>query len=498
MYRSRHNEDLDRRALNFLSSVDIDDKILYYDILCTKAHVIMLYEIRILTKEELASIVNELDRVLRHPEKLVKEGFEDIHEALETHLIRKIGVDVGGKVQSGRSRNDQVITDIRIKARDDLIDILFHLINLVRLLVQKAGENLNSVMPLYTHLQEAQLGNFGHYLLSYCSALLRDVGRLISLYDSVNESPLGSGPIGGSTLPLNRRRTAKLLGFKKIISNTIDATSSRDFMIEFMSDITSIMITQSRIAQDIIIWSSQEFSFVEISDKHASSSSAMPQKKNPDPLELMRSKTAIVIGNLTGIMAILKSLPSGYTRDLQDTKVPFWNSIDITKSSLEIMKDIIDSLKIRKDEMAKASNSSYAISIDIAEVLVMKERLPFRTAHLLVGSLVNKAFKKKSSLKSLDIGEIKEILQKLKISIAPDKLIRIIKETDSQRSLSIRRSLGSPNPKEQIKSLREYRMLLRKYFNLLQKRKHELESTIENLTKTINHIIKSNSGIKYK
>ena len=485
MYRSRHNEDLDRRALNFLSSVDIDDKILYYDILCTKAHVIMLYEIRLLNKDELASIVNELDRVLRHPQKLEKKGFEDIHEALETHLIRKIGVDVGGKVQSGRSRND-------------LIDILFHLINLVRLLLQKAGENLNSVMPLYTHLQEAQLGNFGHYLLSYCSALLRDVGRLISLYDSVNESPLGSGPIGGSTLPLNRRRTAKLLGFKKIISNTIDATSSRDFMIEFMSDITSIMITQSRIAQDIIIWSSQEFSFVEISDKHASSSSAMPQKKNPDPLELIRSKTAIVIGNLTGIMAILKSLPSGYTRDLQDTKVPFWNSIDITKSSLEIMKDIIDSLKIRKDEMAKASNSSYAISIDIAEALVMKERLPFRTAHLLVGSLVNKAFKKKSSLKSLDIGEIKEILQKLKISIAPDKLIRIIKETDSQRSLSLRRSLGSPNPKEQIKSLREYRMLLRKYFNLLQKRKHELESTIENLTKTINHIIKSNSGIKYK
>jgi argininosuccinate lyase len=197
-------------------------------------------------------------------------------------------------------------------------------------------------------------------------------------------------------------------------------------------------------------------------------------------------------------MTILKSLPSGYTRDLQDTKIPFWNSIDITKSSLEIMKDIIDSLKIRKDEMAKASNSSYAISIDIAEALVMKERLPFRTAHLLVGSLVNKAFKKKSSLKSLDIGEIKEILQKLKISIAPDKLIRIIKETDSQRSLSIRRSPGSPNPKEQIKSLREYRMLLRKYFNLLQKRKHELESTIENLTKTINHIIKSKSKSRPK
>jgi argininosuccinate lyase len=288
------------------------------------------------------------------------------------------------------------------------------------------------------------------------------------------------------------------LGFKKIISNTIDATSSRDFMIEFMSDITSIMITQSRIAQDIIIWSSQEFSFVEISDKHASSSSAMPQKKNPDPLELTRSKTAIVIGNLTSITTILKSLPSGYTRDLQDTKIPFWNSIDITKLSLEIMRDIIDSLTIKKDKMVKASNNSYSISIDIAEALVMKERLPFRTAHRLVGSLVNNAFKKQISLKSLGVTDIKEIVQDMKISIEADKLIRIITDTDSQRSLSIRRSLGSPNPREQIKSIRKYRMLLRKYVNDLQKMKRELASTEETITKTISHIIKSKSKSRPK
>src|SRR5206468_10136803 len=283
---------------------------------------------------------------------------------------------------------------IRIKARDDLIAILFHLINLVRLLIQKAEDNLNSVMPLYTHLQEAQLGNFAHYLLSYCSALLRDVSRLISLYDRVNESPLGSGPIGGSNLPISRKRTAELLGFKKIISNTIDATSSRDFMIEFMADITSIMITQSRIAQDIIIWSSQEFSFVEISDKHASSSSAMPQKKNPDPLELMRSKAAIVIGNLTSIMTILKSLPSGYSRDLQDIKIRFWNSIEIVSSSLVMMRNIIDSLEVKKEAMLKASNIGYAVSLDIAELLVLKHKLPFRTAHKLVGALVSKSMRK--------------------------------------------------------------------------------------------------------
>jgi argininosuccinate lyase len=223
----------------------------------------------------------------------------------------------------------------------------------------------------------------------------------------------------------------------------------------------------------------------------------MPQKKNPDPLELTRSKTAIVIGNLTSIMTILKSLPSGYTRDLQDTKIPFWNSIDITKSSLEIMRDIIDSLTIKKDKMVKASNISYSISLDIAEALVMKEGLPFRTAHRLVGSLVNNAFKKKISLNSLDVTDIKEILQEMKISIEADKLIRILTETDSQRSISIRRSLGSPNPREQIKSIRKYRMLLRKYVNDLQKMKRELASTKETITKTISHIIKSKSRPKY-
>jgi len=212
---------------------------------------------------------------------------------------------------------------------------------------------------------------------------------------------------------------------------------------------------------------------------------------------LTRSKTAIVIGNLTSIMTILKSLPSGYTRDLQDTKIPFWNSIDITKSSLEIMRDIIDSLTIKKDKMVKASNISYSISLDIAEALVMKEGLPFRTAHRLVGSLVNNAFKKKISLNSLDVADIKEILQEMKISVEADKLIRILTETDSQRSISIRRSLGSPNPREQIKSIRKYRMLLRKYVNDLQKMKRELASTKETITKTISHIIKSKARAKY-
>jgi argininosuccinate lyase len=495
MYRSRHKQDLDKRALNFLSSIDIDDKILYYDILCTKAHVIMLHDIRLLSKDELIEIVNELDRILHHPEKLSKEGFEDIHEALEAQLIRKIGVDVGGKVQTGRSRNDQVITDIRIKARDDLIDITFQLNNLVRLLLQKSEENLNSIMPLYTHLQQAQIGNFSHFLLAYCESLMREIDRMFSLYNRINQSPLGAGPIGGSIFPIDRKMTAKLLGFDNLISNTIDATSSRDFMIEFVSDLSSIMITLSRIAEDMIIWSSQEFGFIELHDKHASTSSAMPQKKNPDPFELIRSKTAIVIGNLTSILTILKSLPSGYSRDLQDTKVPFWNSVDIVSSSLEIAYDVIASLIVNKDVMTKASNTNYAMALDIAEVLVMNHKIPFRIAHKLVGALVSTAMNKKDgkSLKYLSSSDITEVLEKMKIKMPPGKLIQIIENSTPQKSIANRRSEGSPSPQQQIKTIKNYKLLLEKYDSEVAKKKKNVDSSKENITNTIN-LIKTKSS----
>ena len=490
MYRSRHKEDLDRRTLNFLSSIEIDDKILFYDILCSKAHVIMLYRIRILNKVEFATIVNELDQILRNPQRLIREGFEDIHEAIEAHLIRKIGADIGGKIQTGRSRNDQIITDIKIKARDDLTRIIAHLVNLIRLLLHKSEENLDSIMPLYTHLQQAQNGNLAHYLLSYSESLLREVERLFSLYKRINQSPLGAGPIGGSLLPLDRKMTARLLGFENTVSNTIDATSSRDFMIEFLSDISSIMITLSRCAEDLIIWSSAEFGFIEIHEKFTSTSSAMPQKKNPDPLEMIRSKTGLVIGNFTGIMIILKALPSGYSRDLQDTKISFWNSIDTVSLSLEILTDIIASLGVNKDVMAKASKTSYATAFDIAEVLVIRHKVPFRTAHKLVGALVAKGIRNKEEVPfmSLSNSDVKVILEKMKVSMPPVKLIHIIRDTTPQKSIANRRSEGSPNPRKQMEIIKKYRILLDSYHNQLEKKKKNVEHVQENIIDVINQI----------
>ena len=490
MYRSRHKEDLDKRTLNFLSSMDTDDEILYYDILCTKVHAVMLYKIHILNRDEISQLIRELDSVLRNPQRLTREGFEDIHEALETHLIKKIGIDIGGKVQTGRSRNDQIVTDIRIKARGDAINILVHLIELVKALTAKSERNLDSIMPLYTHLQQAQIGNFAHYLLAYADALLREIDRLLSLYDRINQSPLGAGPIGGSLLPIDRNMTAKLLGFENIISNSIDATSSRDFMIEFASNMASIMITLSRISEDFIIWSSQEFGFIETSDRHASTSSAMPQKRNPDPLELTRSKTAIAIGNLTTIMTILKSLPSGYSRDLQDTKIPLWSSVDLVLSSLAVMTNVIEHLSVKKDVMIKASNKSYAISLDIAEVLVTRYKVPFRAAHKLVGALVSLSVKKKDEIpfKSLTSSDIKDILSKETV-ITVDKVIKAIREIDSKRSVNIRHSKGAPNPTEQRRIIKQRKLLLQRYSNDVQKKKESIAIVKENITNTIKTII---------
>lgn len=492
MYRSRHKEDLDKHVLNFLSSMEFDDKVLYYDILCTKAHLIMLHEIELLTSDELSDIERELNSILRHPEKLRKNGFEDIHEAIETHLISKLGTDVGGKVQTGRSRNDQIITDIRLMARDGLIIIIHHLIKLARILLEKSEHNLDSIMPLYTHLQQAQIGNFSQYLQSYSESLIRELDRSFSIYKRLNISPLGSGPIGGSLFPIDRRMTAKLLGFDNIVLNTIDATSSRDFMIEFLSSMVSIMITLSRIAEDLIIWSTEEFGFIEVHDKHASTSSAMPQKKNPDPLELIRSKTALVIGNFTSVMTITKSLPSGYNRDLQDTKIPFWNSVEIVSSTLQILSDIIRALKVNKKAMIRASNTSYAISLDIAEELVMKHRVPFRSAHKVVGALVKKTITNNDSIpfRSLTDLDVVVILKSLKVEVPPEQLIRIIKESNPHKSITSRRSEGSPNPHKQVKAMQKYRNILDKYFDEAHKKQSSIKKSLDSITETIN-LIKS-------
>jgi argininosuccinate lyase len=491
MYRSRPKGNLEPESLNFMSSLQVDNEIASYDILGTQAHVIMLYEKNLLRLEILKKILCELQILRRNPKQLEMKGCEDIHEALETHLVKKLGIEVGGRIQTGRSRNDQVILDVRMKARDEINSISSKIIILIERILRKAEENLDSVMPLYTHLQQAQIGNLAHYFLAYSEQLFRDLERLSFAYTGINKSPLGSGPVGGSTIPIDRKRTALLLGFEGLITNSIDATSSRDAILELMSTLSILMVTLSRIAEDIIIWSTQEFGYVEIADNFASTSSAMPHKKNPDPLELVRSKTALVAGNLLTAITILKGLPSGYSRDLQDLKVVFLNSLSVVSSSLGISDAIIKSLMIHKRRMKQTVLDSYASSIDIAEQLVMKKGLAFRTAHRLSGSLVKLAISKKMvPLSSLSKHELEPIIVETSSHLKVEELLKILAEVTPEKSVLLRSSEGSPNPVQQKLAIKLLKVRAQKYSDKLAKRRKHLNYALDSLENVVSSYTK--------
>ena len=361
MYRSRLGNKLDEITLDYVSSISDDDEIAFYDIVGSQAHTIMLYENKIITKNESKKILSALES-LRKKKLEKKSEAEDIHELIESLVIKSAGPVSGGKMHTGRSRNDQVSLDIRMKIRDD-INLLCHcLIDTIEALVSLAQTHQKTVMPLYTHLQQAQVGFFSHYLLSYADALFRDLDRLYVTYGRVNESPLGAGPIGGTSIPINRKSTAKMLGFHGIIENSIDATGTRDFVAEFVSVVAILMTNLSRVSEDFAIWSTSEFGFIELSDEFSSPSSVMPQKKNPDMLELTRGKTAQVIGNVTTVLAALKGLSSGYNRDLQQIKSTIWTTSKIGISALIVIKLMLLTVSVNKTKMKKATESGYLIA----------------------------------------------------------------------------------------------------------------------------------------
>jgi len=466
--------------------MNIDNEIISFDIMGTQAHLVMLYEKGLLEVKPLKKILNELEILLQNPDKINRLGFEDIHEAIETHLVKKLGIEIGGSIQTGRSRNDQVILDVRMKARDELNIIYSKITSLIDSILQKAEQNLGSIMLLYTHLQQAQIGNLSHYLLSYSDQLFRDLDRLYLTYTRINKSPLGSGPVGGSTIPIDRERTAMLLGFDGLVTNSLDATSSRDTVVELMSALSILMITLSRIAEDLIIWSTQEFDYVELADTCASSSSAMPQKKNPDPLELLRSRTTIVVGNLVTSLALLKALPSGYSRDLQDLKLVFLNSLSIVSSCITITDIVIGSLIIHKDRMKDAVINSYANSIDIAEQLVMQKGLVFRTAHKIVGSLVEMALSKNNaSLSSLSVNEIEAVIKRTSVPLKAKDLMEILEQMTPEKVILLRSSIGSSNPDEQKKVIESSKIRVQEYSDDIRKRKMLLNNALHNLRQVV-------------
>ncbi len=486
MYRSRLGKNLDDITLGYVSSISDDSDIAFYDIMGSEAHVIMLYENKLLNKKELKNILSSLEDLKGGNISQPDFEPEDIHELIESLVIKKTGLEIGGKMHTARSRNDQVALDIRMKIRDDVNILSQCLIETINTLLTLAKKHIKTIMPLYTHLQQAQVGLFSHYLIAYSDSLLRDLDRFLSLYNRVNQSPLGAGPVGGTSLPIDRNRTAKLLGFPNLIENSIDATTTRDFVAEYVAASAIMMTNLSRLSEDFIIWSSTEFSFLELSDDFSSPSSVMPQKKNPDILELTRGKTSQVIGHLTSILTTTKGLSSGYSRDLQQIKSSIWSTSKISITALIIIKSMLSDVIVNKEKMKITTEESNLVALDLAEKLVQK-KIPFRIAHNIVGNLVQIAYVSKKNLSDLNLDDIDSISQK---QIKSKSLLDLIQNTTISSSLKNRKSKGSSGTSEQIRMISHRSKKILLYKKTVRKQNTDVKKAFDALTKHVKTLTK--------
>ena len=485
MYRSRLGTDLSDITLDYVSSINDDSEIALYDILGSQAHSLMLFQNDIISKKDAKKILTSLEN-LKNNQFDSSSGAEDIHELIESLVIKEAGMESGGKMHTARSRNDQVVLDIRMKIRDDINILCNCLLDTVESLVSVAKNHQKTIMPLYTHLQQAQAGLFSHYLLAHADVLIRDFKRLYETFQRINLSPLGAGPVGGTSIPIDRHSTAKMLGFDGLVENSLDATSARDFVAEYVSMVSILMTNLSRISEDFVIWSTSEFSFIELSDEFTSPSSVMPQKKNPDVLELTRGKTAEIIGNLTAVLTTVKGLASGYGRDLQQIKSSVWSTSRISINALLILKSIILTLKVNEKQMKKVTESSNLIALDIAEKLV-QEGIPFRVTHKISGVLVQLAHNSKRPISKLTLADIEESVVGTKVD--PVLVSKIISTTTVISSLKDRISFGSSGSNEQKRMISDRVELINQFRNDVSERENKINSSVNELEHQISKII---------
>ena len=399
----------DSIADDFNCSIHFDSRMYAHDIKGSMAHAMMLSLCNIITAQESEQIISGLDGILADIQsgKLQFDmSAEDIHMFIEQELTSRIG-DVGKKLHTARSRNDQVALDIRMYLRDEIRDITALLKDLLGVLCEKAGQHKASIMSGYTHLQRAQPITFGHHLMAYAMMLLRDIDRLNDCKKRMNISPIGSCALAGTTYNTDRRFEAEKLGFDGICINSLDGVSDRDFCVELMSAISLIMVHLSRFSEEIILWSSWEFKFIELSSNYTTGSSIMPQKRNPDMAELVRGKTGRVYGDLLGLLTTLKGLPLAYNKDMQEDKEGVFDACDTVKMCLRVFTPMIDTMTVLTDNMKKAAGEGFINATDLADYLV-KKGMPFRTAYKISGQIVALCIDKKTVLEDLPLQEYKQ------------------------------------------------------------------------------------------
>lgn len=408
LWSGRFTKETNKLVDQFTASISFDQKLAKEDIQGSLAHVQMLGECEIITTEEAKTIQAGLETILEklangEVEFLVEH--EDIHMNIEKLLIDEIG-SVGGKLHTGRSRNDQVATDMHLYLRTKTEELIQLLEKVQLAIMEQAKDNIETILPGYTHLQRAQPVSFAHHLLAYFWMFERDKERLQDSLKRVNFLPLGAGALAGTTFPIDRDRVAELLGFDNVYPNSMDAVSDRDFILEFLSIASILMVHLSRLSEEMVIWSSQEFQFIELDDSFCTGSSIMPQKKNPDVPELLRGKTGRVFGDLIGLLTVLKGLPLAYNKDLQEDKEGMFDTVDTLEGSLTLLAPMLDTMKVNTKVMRKAVTQDYSNATDIADYLAAKG-MPFRQAHDVIGRTVLYAIEKGVYLLDLQLDEYK-------------------------------------------------------------------------------------------
>ena len=409
MWEGRFSKTIDKRTNDFNSSIRFDYKMYKEDIEGSISHAKMLAKQHIIEKDDESKIIFGLNSILKDIENGSLEfdpNAEDIHMFIEAELTKRIGQS-GKKLHTARSRNDQVALDIRMYLKKHVIEIKQNLKNLIYTLLEKAKENTETIMPGYTHMQRAQPITFAHHLMAYVEMFKRDIERLTETYGRIDTCPIGSCALAGTTYNLDREFEAKELGFSKITNNSLDGVSDRDFIIELLADISIIMMHLSRISEEIILWSSWEFKFVELDDAFSTGSSIMPQKKNPDITELIRGKTGRVYGSLIGMLTVMKGTPLAYNKDMQEDKELVFDAIDTVNLSLSTIDPLIKTMTVLKENMKAAAEKGFINATDCADYLVEKG-LPFRDAYKVVGNIVKYCIENNTTLEKLDLSVYKQ------------------------------------------------------------------------------------------
>jgi argininosuccinate lyase len=451
MRRGRFHKAAAKIAQRYCESVSFDRRLYRYDIAGSIAHAAALSKAGIISAAEQKKIetgLREIEQEIESRKFQWNEGLEDVHMNIERALTNKIG-EAGAKLHTARSRNDQIALDLRLYVKEQIERASALLKELQTAFLDLAEKHVDVVMPGYTHLQRAQPIFFAHYLLGQVEAFARDTERLRDCRQRTDVLPLGSGALAGSSIVLDRKLIARELGFSRIGQNSLDAVSDRDFVCEFLFCLAMIGMHLSRVSEDLIIWSTSEFGFVEFSEEFSTGSSLMPQKKNPDMAELTRGKTGRLYGNLMSILTTLKGLPSSYNRDLQEDKEALFDSVDTISAALELFPAMLPELKINRERMEAAANDPNLLATDLAEYLV-KKGMPFREAHEIVGTLVANAVAQGTKLNAIALADLKKL--------SPQFDVDVVGVFDVRRSLVSRRAIGAPSPenvKAQTKAWRE-------------------------------------------